>query len=103
METVVVERRRHPRVARKDTTWREVRLRTGDTLVLVDIAPGGALVESRRRLLPGTAVVVHLVSASHAISLRAMVVRCTVCALDAHEGVVYRGAVAFVEDNNPQP
>jgi hypothetical protein len=103
MEAVVVDRRRHPRVPREHTTWRQLRLRTGDTLVLLDIAPGGALVESRRRLLPGTAVVVHLVSPTRALSLRALVVRCCVCALDAHDGVVYRGALSFVDEDESAP
>ncbi len=98
MESVVAERRRHQRLRCDQTTWRELRLRTGDALALLDIAPGGALVESRRRLLPGTLVVVLLAAPGEAVSLRAMVLRCSVCALDPHDGIVYRGGLSFLED-----
>lgn len=73
-----------------------MRLRTGDPLLIVDICAGGALVESHRRLLPGTALVVQLAAADRAVSLEARVVRCAVCALEPAGRVRYRGALEFV-------
>jgi hypothetical protein len=98
METALTERRRHPRVPMEATSWRELRLRTGDQLLIVDIAAGGALVESPRRLLPGTAVFAQLISPTALHAVRAVVVRCHVHALSGHEGLVYRGALAFASD-----
>lgn len=103
MESPVVERRperrRHPRVAAAQAGWRAVRLRTGDPLALVNLGPGGALVESTRRLLPGTTVILQISVDEGTISLRAEVVRCAVHALDRDEGVCYRGAVAFCAEH----
>lgn len=83
---------------REQTPWRELRLRTGDRLVLVDVAAGGALVESSRRLLPGTAVMVHLISPARVVSLRAVVVWCCVAELSPQAGVKYRGGFSFTDD-----
>ena len=95
METAVVERRRHPRLLAEQSPWRQMRLRTGDPLVIVDIGGGGVLVESRRRLLPGTAVTVHLTGRDRAMSVEARILRCAVCALEPVGGVRYRGALEF--------
>jgi hypothetical protein len=78
-----------------------MRLRTGDPLAIVDIGAGGALVESNCRLLPGTAVGVHLAGAGGAVSMDARVVRCCVCALDLRGGIRYRGALEFVQERGP--
>jgi hypothetical protein len=93
-----LERRRHPRQPRADSDWVQMRLRTGDVLSIVDIGTGGALVETRRRLLPGVTLLVHLSSSDRALSVKARVTRCAVCALDAAGGVRYRGALEFVRE-----
>lgn len=90
-----LERRRHERVSAEDAGWRQVRLRTGDPLDVIDIGEGGALVESARRLLPGQSVVVLAVVDERPVSLAAVVTRCFVCALEEGQGVRYRGALAF--------
>ncbi len=97
METLVAERRRHARVAADEAGWRALRLRTGDPLALVNIAAGGALVESSRRLLPGTTVILLLSTDQEALTVRARVVRCSVHALGTH-GVLYQGALAFADE-----
>lgn len=97
METVVEERRRHPRRPPEETEWRQMRLRTGDMLTIVDISASGAMVETGRRLLPGVKLVVHLAAAECTVRIDARVVRCSVWALAPEGGVRYRGALEFVE------
>ena len=77
--------------------WRALRLRTGDPLTLVNVAPGGALVESARRLLPGTTVVLQVSMDDGTMTLRAEVTRCAVHALSS-DRVQYRGALAFADE-----
>ncbi|MGE5814345.1 MAG: PilZ domain-containing protein [Acidobacteriota bacterium] len=98
MERNVVERRKHPRVPSEQACWRAVRLRTGDPLVLVNLAPGGALVESTRRLLPGTTVILQVNLDEGTLSVRAEVKRCAVHLLRSDQ-VQYRGALAFEEEH----
>ena len=102
METAVTNRRRHERVTPETTTWRELRLRTGDKLAIVDIGDGGALVESTRRLMPGALVAVNLVGEDYAVTVEARIVRCTVCEIGRSGGVRYRGALAFTVET-PRP
>lgn len=97
MESPVTERRRHPRVPAGEASWRAVRLRTGDPLSLINVGPGGALVESTRRLLPGTRVALQVNMDDGTVTVRAEVTRCCVCALWCN-AVTYRGALAFVEE-----
>jgi hypothetical protein len=63
----------------------------------VNVSGGGALVETSARLLPGTAIVLHVVSDDRTIALPARVTRCYVCAIDKAAGVRYRGALAFAD------
>jgi hypothetical protein len=97
VETVVTERRRSRRLDPQEASWQSARLRTGHPLTLLDIGAGGALVESRARLLPGKPVDLQLTGPELSLNLRAVVVRCSVCALDSDHGVRYRGALAFVD------
>lgn len=91
------ERRRYPRAPADTAGPHPLRLPTGDSLELINIGRGGALVESRVRLLPGRVVVVHTVILERRVSIRAHVLRCTVSAIDAlaGSGVRYRGALRF--------
>ena len=97
MEPHVVERRKYQRVAAEDSTWRAVRLRTGDPLALINLAPGGALVESRRRLLPGARVALQVNLEEGTLAVRALVTRCAVVAL-CSDTVQYQGALQFEEE-----
>jgi hypothetical protein len=54
----------------------------------------GALVETGRRLLPGTIVELQLESSECRETLRARVVRCYVSTVRP-DGLVYRGGLAF--------
>lgn len=70
------------------------RMRPGYEVVLVDVSAGGALVETARRLLPGSFIELHLASAARAMSVRGRVIRCTVSRLRP-ASVWYRGAIKF--------
>jgi hypothetical protein len=52
------------------------------------------LVESERRLLPGSAVELHIRSADHSEIVRGHILRCAVARLRANV-ICYRGAIAF--------
>ena len=71
-----------------------VRLRTGRELLVVDVGDAGALVEGTARLLPGTHLEVHVVTADGRVLVRSRVARSAVSRLDA-DGVCYRSALAF--------
>jgi hypothetical protein len=70
------------------------RLRIGTELSVIDISDHGALVESRARLLPGTHVDLHLMSAAGRVLQRGRVVRAFVARLDASV-LSYYVALAF--------
>jgi hypothetical protein len=75
----------------------DVRLRTGRHGTVVDLADNGVLIETAARLLPGTHVDVHVVTAEGRVLVRSRVVRACVCHLAA-DCVRYRGALAFERD-----
>lgn len=78
------------------TRFSGVKLLPGRPTTLVDLSECGALVESETRLLPGTCVEVHLLSAGlPAVHLRARVVRCAVSALPRGRAVQYRAGLSF--------
>jgi len=89
------ERRRSARrcpAAGEALSW--ARLRTGTELAVIDISDHGALVDSRVRLLPGTHVDLHLLSAAGRVLQRARVARAFVARLDA-SALSYYVALAF--------
>ena len=89
------DRRRTPRRAPDtDEPIARLRLRTGRELTVVDVAATGALVETDRRLLPGTGVDVHVMTTDGRELVRSRVVRAFVWKLSA-DRIVYRGALAF--------
>ena len=92
---MTVERRRSVRrcpMAGEALSW--ARLRTGTELTVIDISDHGALVESRARLLPGTHVDLHLMSAAGRVLQRSRVARAFVARLDA-SALSYYVALAF--------
>jgi hypothetical protein len=93
--TLRVERRRTPRrVPDASEPLARLRLRTGRELMAVDVAAGGALVETEGRLLPGTCVDVHVMTADGRELVRSRVTRAFVWSVGA-DRIVYRGALAF--------
>jgi hypothetical protein len=93
--TLGMERRRTPRrVPDASEPVARFRLRTGRELTVVDLAATGALVETEGRLLPGTCVDVHVITADGRELVRSRVLRAFVWGLWA-DRIVYRGALAF--------
>jgi PilZ domain len=71
-----------------------VRVRPGHAATVIDISPAGALLETRRRLLPDTFVEMHVQTRLHRFNVRGRVVRCAVASVRP-ACVWYRGAVQF--------
>jgi len=70
------------------------RVRPGHIVELINISAGGALVDSIRRLLPGTPVDLLLSCGDRSATVRGRVLRCAVVGL-APSSVCYRGAIGF--------
>jgi len=88
------ERRRNRRHARPEQWIVSARIRPGHDVSVVDVSAGGALVESERRLLPGSTVELHLRCARRSEIVRGHIVRCAVARLRAN-AICFRGAIAF--------
>ena len=73
---------------------RAVRIRPGHVAVLVNVSACGLLVETHRRLLPGTSVELQMDSDTRQATIRGQITRCSVSAVRA-TSIAYRGAVAF--------
>jgi hypothetical protein len=90
-----VERRASPRrVPQEREPLARVRLRTGRDVDVLDVSDGGVCVDGRARLLPGTHVDVHVVTAGGRVLARCRVVRSHVSRIE-RDGVSYRSALAF--------
>ena len=71
------------------------RVRPGHDVSVIDLSAGGALVESSHRLMPDTAIELHLRrNGADAEVVRGRVARCSVWKLSASL-VSYRGAILF--------
>jgi hypothetical protein len=93
--TETSERRRSRRHARpEEHRIVSARIRPGHDVSVVDVSAGGALVESERRLLPGSAVELHLRSVYRSEIVRGRIIRCAVARLGGN-AICYRGAIAF--------
>jgi hypothetical protein len=89
------DRRRSPRrTPASDEPLSQVRLRAGRQLDVINVSDTGLLAEGDMRLLPGTHVDVHLVTAEGRLLVRSRVVRALVCRV-CRDRIVYRGAIVF--------
>lgn len=88
------ERRTHSRRPPTELQWiREVRLKYGPPVSLVNLSPGGMLLRSPAQLRPGVTMVLEIVTNRiEAVPFR--VLRCEVAELGQH-GTIYRGACQF--------
>jgi hypothetical protein len=92
---ILTERRRSARrQPESHESLGRVRLRTGRELAVIDIAPGGVLVEGTTRLLPNTHLDLHVVTRTGRVLVRCRVLRAVVCHLEA-DVVRYRVALSF--------
>ena len=89
------DRRRTPRHGRvEDHGIVSARVRPGREASVIDVSAGGALVETKHRLLPGTAVELHLETSDRRATIRGRVLRCAIARLRS-SSVCYRGAIGF--------
>ena len=91
------ERRKHCRVSGAMVSDTLVRIRPGHEGALLNFSPAGALVEVRRAMPPGTRVDLQLCGHDVRQTFRALVLRCSVRAIAALEGVTYQAAFQFEE------
>jgi hypothetical protein len=92
-----LERRAWPRTLTIDhLEMANGRVRPGRPARIVDVSPGGALIETEWRLLPGTRVELQVGEPVALYKVKGRIVRCHVSLLD-RERIRYRGALAFEE------
>ena len=70
------------------------RLRPGRAALVLNLSPGGALIETEYRLAPGARVELQIGEARQLFEVFGHVLRCHVTSL-TRERVWYRGAIAF--------
>lgn len=89
------ERRAHVRRAAARGNLLPVgRFRSGHDFALVNLSDGGALLETRRRVLPGARVDIVFERDDGSVAAPGHVVRSAVASV-GEEGVLYRAAVRF--------
>jgi hypothetical protein len=88
------DRRTHARLAPSELAWiREVRLKYGPRVALIDLSPGGALLQTDVRLRPGTDLVIEIVGPRvEAVPFR--VLRSELARISG-QGAIYQGACEF--------
>jgi hypothetical protein len=69
-------------------------VRPGQSVFVVDLSPSGALIQARKRLIPGARVEIHLNADGQRTVLSALVLRCEVAAMEA-DLIVYHAALGF--------
>ena len=99
METAVSDDAPDRRGMRRLEAFEEHRIvsacvRPGHHARLIDVSPGGALIETSHRLLPGTPVELQVETGTVRARIRGQVLRCVVVRLRP-TGVCYRGAIVF--------
>ena len=92
-----MERRREERLLNGAGRIARATLRPGCPVMVVDVSAGGALIEAGRPLRPGARVHLHLATQEHALTIPALVLRCSVWSIGQGigAGVLYRGALQF--------
>ena len=91
------ERRASPRLCAFTAEGLErARLRPGRIAHVIDLSPGGALIETDWRLLPGIRVELQIGEPAPLFHVAGRILRCHVSLL-ARERIRYRGALAFDE------
>ncbi len=91
-----MERRRAPRVTDLGGHWlSSARVWPGRDVSVVNLSPGGALIEGEARLIPGMHIELQLAHPGGRVLVGGRVLRCYVSSLTPAGGVWYRGAVMF--------
>ena len=96
MEDELIERREGPRLPAEVLGMPQATLRPGCPVDVIDLSPQGVQVESLRPLRPGSRVLARVVVGEQAVTMRAVVLRCSVWAVEP-EAVAYRAGLRFEE------
>jgi hypothetical protein len=97
MDHALIDRRAEARLPRDVLRMPQATLRPGCPVDVIDLSPQGLQVQSLRALRPGSRVQVRLVVGELTMTVGATVLRCAVWALDAEDGLTYRGGLRFDE------
>ena len=89
------ERRQHCRVSGDMVCDIGIHVRAGGDGALLNFGRGGALMATQRPLPPGSPVDVQLSAGPNRVTVRALVLRCSVRTIAALEGVTYEAALQF--------
>jgi hypothetical protein len=89
------ERRALRRVPRALCPAAAARLRPGGDVEIVDLSAHGTRIDRAPRLLPGTAVQLHVSAAGWGTTVTAHVVHCQVSDLSGEGGAKYRAGLRF--------
>lgn len=94
MGAAVSDRRKAARFEADLLDHLKATVRPGNVVGLVNLAAGGALVQSRRPLRPGIRIHVQITGGTHIVRVGGHVLRCMVASVSA-DAVIYLGAVEF--------
>ncbi len=91
-----MERRQARRADTRRGHWMaSARVWPGRDVAVLNVSPGGALIEGETRLIPGRRIELHLASPEGRLLVAARVLRAYVSCLAPDGGIRYRGALAF--------
>lgn len=96
MDDELIERRGEPRLAAALLQMPQATLRPGCPVDVIDLSSQGIQVESVRPLRPDSLVLARVVVGEQAVTIRAVVLRCAVWAVES-EAVTYRAGLRFEE------
>ncbi|MGH9309401.1 MAG: DUF6982 domain-containing protein [Vicinamibacterales bacterium] len=88
------DRRVHERLREHELEWlKSSRLKFGPSVRLIDLSAGGALIESKAPLRPGSTTALTITGRGLVETASLRVLRCEVAKIDG--GLIYRGACVF--------
>jgi hypothetical protein len=91
------DRRAYPRLRPEEVRWlRRIRLKNGPEVTLVDLSIGGALIDTRVQIRPGSSIILELSGARSVLEVTSEVLRSRLNTLE-RGAAIYRGACAFSE------
>jgi hypothetical protein len=96
MDDELIERRSEPRCSAEALGMPQATLRPGCPVDVVDLSSQGIQVQSARPLRPESLVLARVVVGEQSVTIRAVVLRCVVWAVEP-EAVTYRAGLRFEE------
>jgi hypothetical protein len=96
MDDELIERRSEPRCSAEALGMPQATLRPGCPVDVVDLSSQGIQVQSVRPLRPDSLVLARVVVGEQSVTIRAVVLRCVVSAVEP-EAVTYRAGLRFEE------